>query len=154
MNRKLLNFLPLVLIVLFLYSGCGICTSCLSVNGILLSDFSATEADSVVVKIYQSSTNFTILLDSVVYAGVPATDSAGTQYLIPNATPLPYSSYNILIYIPRDNLTYKVTNITATTVACTKCPDNTSYITSITGYAVNGVSQTITNPSGVITITK
>ena len=133
--------------LVFSLNSCGRCDGCWERGGIVFYNFSRTEMDSVVVKEYVAGSNFTRIKDSFSMSLAKVTDTA--PYTFPLTLPdnIDSPQNDILIYLPADSLTYKITNITNASKHC-RCPDIPLY--SFTGCNVNGVSSTVYDPDGMI----
>lgn len=165
MKRKHLYLLSPLMVIGFLFSSCN--CKCPAENGfpinIDLYNFSANDVDSIVVKLYTSSSNFSNPIDSTVYHAIYI-NSTEYEIQVDGADTLVHdTSLNILVYIPKDNLIYKISQITAKTeytssiyVSC--CGTRHMPYLEYTGYSVNNVPYTIPKnydqSSPTITITK
>jgi|GEM_PF-6918582 hypothetical protein len=131
----------------FMLNSCGRCDGCWERGGIVFSNFSGTEMDSVIIKEYVAGTNFTRIKDSFSISFANTMDTV--PYTFPANLPdnIDSPQPDILVYLPADSLTYKITNITTTPKHC-RCKDIPLY--SFTGYNVNGVSNAPYNPDGII----
>lgn len=135
-------------IIAFTIASCGRCDGCWENGGLAFYNFSGTELDSVVIRRYVAGSNFTILKDS---ASEKITDQADSVPYVLGLT-LPYSpdslQPDILVYLPADSLTYKITNISVSPAHCRRCPEVQLY--TYGSYDVNGVKINAPyNPSGV-----
>ena len=124
--------------IIIMLDSCGRCDGCWESGGIAFYNFSQTELDSVVIKEYVRGSNFTTLKDSVIRNAVQAGDSL--TYIINLSIPGNSDSAqsDVLIYLPADNRTYRITNISTVPSHCTRCPNMQLYTYS--SYNVNGVA--------------
>ena len=131
----------------FTLNSCGRCAGCSERGGLAFYNFSRTEMDSIVIREYVAGTNFTSLKQSIAVAIITARDTAPYAFEINIPDNIDSPQCDILVYIPSDSLTYKITNITTTPKHC-RCPEIPLY--SFTGCKVNSVSSVPYNPDGII----
>lgn len=126
--------------VVFLFGSCGRCDGCWDRESIRFTNFTKAELDSVVIKQYAPGSDFTILKDS--FTAVPSNyiDSVSYGLFYPFSGGMDTATGDILIYIPADSLTYRVTAISYAVTHCSKCPDIQLY--NFSSYSVNGVRYT------------
>ena len=117
---------------------------------ISLHNFSASELDTVILKKYKAGSNFTVLTDSnklaplvsgyqgTFYADISFTCDTDTAW---GAAPLVQS--DVVLYLPADSLTYRLSSITFSEVGCTQCGvSNPTY--RLTCYYLDGVKDSMT----------
>ena len=117
-------------------------------------NFTAAEMDSVKIREYWASSNFTTLMDSIGFT-VFTNDSLRSTVVFDSAQSIaPDSAMSILVSFHHDSLVYKITNIAYQAELCSKCYGHKTYGTMLAGYKINGVAANMTyNPWGII-ITK
>ena len=113
-------------------------------------NFSVAETDSVVVKIYQASSNFTNPLDSEITTGTfyrnpQSTDSTFCTFAYSGSKPdFSDPDLSLLFYFPSDSLTYKVIHVIDTTTYCHECPGHNVADVYAVRYTVVSPHDTVT----------
>jgi hypothetical protein len=155
---NLKSLLPSVLFAVIILSAC--CGDKLCPEGVpvmqqqfSLVNFTQGQVDSMQIKEYRASTNFTSVLDSIGFRTY-LWDTATLNYTVSFDSILRVadSSINFLVSFPSANLSYKITNITQQTITCSRCAGHTNYGTFLSGYHVNDSVYTFRYYSGGITI--
>jgi hypothetical protein len=122
-------------------SSCERCRGCSDSEGLIFYNFTKADLDSVLVKEYVAGTNFTGLKDSFYMVPSRYTDSL-TFILNLNAPYYADSTHaDMLVYIPADSLTFKITGVATSVTHCQRCPDITLY--NFSSYYVNGIKDSM-----------
>ena len=150
--------LPIVTAVLLFTACCGDkpCRDNMKVlqSNMSFQNFTATEMDSVKIREYWVSSNFTTLMDSIGFT-VYTNDSLRSTVVFDSAqTIAPDSAMGILVSFHHDSLVYKITNITYQAELCSKCYGHKNYSSVLAGYKINGVAANLTYDSWGILVTK
>ena len=128
-------------------NSCGQCDHCVQSGsgGILFYNFLPAEMASISIREYVSVPGFS-QTDSIGYVPQPYNGDSSVYYVGGlNTMPSSGLAY-ILVYIPADSLSYKITGFTYDTVACSQCPNiKLNYLTSC---YVNGLKDSVTNTDG------
>jgi hypothetical protein len=134
-------------IIAFNLSSCGRCDGCFEIGGLAFYNFRGSELDSVIIRRYVAGTNFTVFKDSTVSNVMAGTDSM--PYTISFNLPETADSLpDMLVYLPADSLTFRITNISITPAHCRRCPQIQLY--TYNTYKVNGVTVNAAyNPTGL-----
>lgn len=123
--------------IVFALNSCGRCDGCSETSGIAFYNFTKAEMDSVVVKEYVAGSNFTAVKDSFHASLAANTDTAPYVMFVglPNNNQTP--GVDLLVYLPADSLTYKITGITTTPAHCSRCPEIQLF--NFNSWQVNGI---------------
>jgi hypothetical protein len=136
------NFnLLLLLVCLFLLSSCCHKKDCEEwIDNFELKNFTEQDADSIILKSYQKSSNFTMLSDSIFTSGVYPTDFPGKLiiYLQHNFN----DELEYKIEVLSIGKTYSITGFDKKKAECNSCfPWGHTYYLLLDKYYVNGTEK-------------
>jgi hypothetical protein len=134
--------------------GCNLFIPAYAFSDVYFSNFSQRDVDSVFVKLYNPGTGFSVPVDSFKTSGYGG-DSLYTVQIYNLSSGRGNFDFNtsapdLMIYLPDDSATFKITNISFGAFICEHCGLHNSYIRDVDNYYVNGVKVN----TGPVTITK